>query len=54
MCEVVLVTYVVDAVTVMCEQLFVWHVNMLGECEGAKMTEMLVWEMGGGRMECAA
>ena len=44
-CEVVLVPYVVAvvAVTVMRVLLFVLHVCMLRECEGAKVTAMLVW-----------
>ena len=33
------------AVTVMRVLLSVLHVCMLGECEGARVTEMLVWEM---------
>ena len=35
----------VVAVTVMCGLLFVLHVCMLRECEGAKVTAMLVWGM---------
>ena len=37
----------VVAVTVMRVLLFVLHVWMLRECEGAGVTGMLVWEMGG-------
>ena len=33
----------VVAVTVMCVLLFVLHVCILRECEGARVTEMLVW-----------
>ena len=33
----------VVAVTVMCVLLFVLHVCMLREYEGARLTEMLVW-----------
>ena len=45
--EVVLVPYVdaVVAVTVMCVLLFVLHVCTLRECEGARLTAMLVWGM---------
>ena len=41
-CEVVLVPYVevVVAVTVMCIPLFVLHVCILRECEGARVTAM--------------
>ena len=44
-CEVVAVHYVdaVVAVTVMRVLLFVLHVCMLRECEGARVTAMLVW-----------
>ena len=35
----------VVAVTVMRVLLFVLHVCMLRQCEGARLTEMLVWEM---------
>ena len=35
----------VVAVTVMRVLLFVLHVWMLRECEGARLTEMMVWEM---------
>ena len=47
-CEVVVVPYVdaVVAVTVMRVLLFVLHVCMLRECDGARLTAMLV---GGGR-----
>ena len=41
-----MVPYVVSAVvavTVMHVLLFVLHVCMLGECEGARVTAMLVW-----------
>ena len=34
---------VVGAVTVMCVLLFVLHVSMVRECEGARVTAMLVW-----------
>ena len=46
-CGVVVVPYVdaVVAVTVMCVLLFVLHVCMLRECEGAWLTEMLVMGM---------
>ena len=46
-CEVVLVLYVdaVVAVTVMHVLLFVLHVCMLRECEGAWVTAMLLWGM---------
>ena len=45
--SVVMVPYVdaVVAVTVMRVLLFVLHVYMLRECEGARVTAMLVWEM---------
>ena len=33
----------VDAVTVMCVLLFVLHVCILRECEGARVTAVLVW-----------
>ena len=32
-------------VTVMCVLLFVLHVCMLRECDGARLTVMLVWGM---------
>ena len=35
----------VDVVTVMRVLLFVLHVFMLRECEGARLTAMLVWGM---------
>ena len=35
----------VVAVTVMCVLLFVLHVCMLRECEGARVTAMMVWGM---------
>ena len=35
----------VIAVNVMCVLLFVWHVWMLRECDGARLTAMLVWGM---------
>ena len=38
----------VVAVTVMRVLLFVLHVCLLRECDGARLTEMLVW----GRMRC--
>ena len=46
-CEVVVVPYVhaVVAVTVMCILLLVLHVCMLRDCEGARVTAMLVWAM---------
>ena len=34
------------AVTVMCVLLFVLHVCLLRECDGARLTAMLVWGMG--------
>ena len=37
----------VAAVTVMHVLLFVLHVCVLGECEGARVTAMLVWVRGG-------
>ena len=40
-----LVPYVV-AVTVMHVLLFVLHVYLLRECKGARVTAMLMWEMG--------
>ena len=45
-CEIVLVPYVdaVVTVTVICVLLFVLHVCMLRECEGARATPILVWE----------
>ena len=48
-CEVVVVPYVdaVVAVTVMCVLLFVLHVCMLRECEGTRVTTMLVCGDGG-------
>ena len=36
----------VDAVTVMSLMLFVLHVCMLRECDGTRVTVMLVWGMG--------
>ena len=47
-CEVVFVPYVdmVVAVTVMHVLLFVFHVCMLRECEGARVTAMPVWRTG--------
>ena len=45
-----MVPYVVGAVTVMHVLLFVLHVCMLRECEGARMTAMLV--LGPGRCGC--
>ena len=47
-CEVVLVSYVdgVVAVTVMRVLLFVLDVCMLRECEGARVTAMIVWGTG--------
>ena len=36
----------VVGVTVMRVLLFVLHVSMLRECEGARLTAILVWEMG--------
>ena len=46
-CEVVVVPYVdeVVAVNVMCVQLFVLHVCQLRECDGVRLTAMLVWGM---------
>ena len=46
-CKVVLVPYVdaVVVVTVMHVRLFVLHVCILRECEGARVTAMLVWGM---------
>ena len=46
-CEVVVVPYVdaVVAVTVMRVLLFVLHVCLLRECDGARLTAMLVWGM---------
>ena len=46
-CEVVMVPYVdaVAVVTVMCVLLFVLHVCLLREFDGARLTAMLVWEM---------
>ena len=38
---------VVDTVTVMRILLFVLHVCMLSECEGGRVTVMLVWIWGG-------
>ena len=37
--------YAVVAVTVMRVLLFVLHVCMLRECDGARLTTMLVWGM---------
>ena len=45
-CEVVVVSYVVGAVTVMHVQLFVLHVCLLRDCLGARVTAMLVWGAG--------
>ena len=47
-CKVAMVPYVdaVVGVTVMRVLLFVLHVSMLRECEGARLTAILVWEMG--------
>ena len=48
-CEVLVVPYVVSAVvavTVMHVLLFVLHVCVLQECEGGRVTEMLVWGPG--------
>ena len=44
-CEVVVVPYVDAsvAVTVMRVLLFVFHVCLLRECDGARLTAMLVW-----------
>ena len=44
-CDVVVVPYVdaVIDVTVMRVLLFVLHVCMLRECDGARLTAMLVW-----------
>ena len=36
----------VNAVPVMRVLLFVLHVNMLRECEGARVIAMLLWETG--------
>ena len=46
-CEVVVVPYVdeVVAVTVMRVLLFVVHVCLLRECDGVRLTAMLVWRM---------
>ena len=46
-CEVVVVPYkdAVVAVTVIRVQLFVLHVCLLRECDGARLTAMLVWGM---------
>ena len=46
-CEVVVVPYVdeVVAVTVLRVMLFMLHVYLLRECDGARLTEMLVWVM---------
>ena len=44
-----MVPYIVGAVvavTVMYLLLFVLHVCMLRECEGARVTAMLVWDLG--------
>ena len=43
-CDIVVVSYL-DAVvvTVMCVLLFVFHVCLLRECDGMRMTAMLVW-----------
>ena len=37
--------YAVVAVTVMCVLLFVLHVCLLRECDGARLTAMLMWGM---------
>ena len=44
-CDFVVVPYVDEAVavTVMCVLLFVLHVCLLKECDGVKLTAMLVW-----------
>ena len=44
-CEVVVVPYVDEVVdvTVMRVLLFVLHVCLLRECDGVRLTEMLVW-----------
>ena len=46
-CDVVVVPYVdaVVAVTVMRVLLFVLHVCLLRECDGERLTAMLVWSM---------
>ena len=44
-CDVALVSYV-GAVTVMRVLLFVLHVIMVIDCEGARVTEMQLWETG--------
>ena len=46
-CEVVVIPYVdeVGAVTVMRVLLFVLHVCLLRECDGVRLTAMLVWGM---------
>ena len=44
-CEVVVVPYVDVVVAVMCVLLFVLHVSLLRECDGARLTAMLVWGM---------
>ena len=52
-----MVSYVmgaVVAVTVMHVLLFVLHVCMLRECEGARVTEMLGWRSGGGVVAVSA
>ena len=43
----VLYVDVVDVVTVMRVLLFVLHVCLLIECDGARLTAMLVWGMDG-------
>ena len=56
-CEVVVVPYVVGAVvsvTVMHVLLFLLHVCMLQECEGARVTAMLLWGSGGGVVAVSA
>ena len=47
LCEVVVVLYVdaVVAMTVMRVLLIVLHVRLLKECDGARMTEIVVWGM---------
>ena len=46
-CEIVVLPYVdeVVAVNVMCVLLFVLHVLLLRECDGVRLTAMLVWGM---------
>ena len=40
-----MVPYVDAVVAVMCVLLFVLHVCLLRECDGARLTAMLVWGM---------